>query len=187
MRWWLTVAWLAAFGCGETEKDTQGATAGLGGALAQGGAPDAGAGGVALLRPLPCGEGNFVPPEKICDGTEDCQFGTDERVCPVYFCADGWYLAGSKVCDGTDDCAGAEDERADQCASVPTGFICSGSTRVARREVCDGTPDCDNAADEANCPGVLCFDGERLLPRTKKCDGVSDCADGSDESECTAP
>jgi hypothetical protein len=114
MRWWLTVAWLPAVGCGETENTAGG------------------------------------------------------------------------VCDGNDDCAGAEDERADQCDSVPTGFICSGSTRVPRREVCDGKPDCDNAADEANCPGILCFDGERLLPRTKKCDGVSDCADGSDESECTA-
>jgi hypothetical protein len=184
VRWWRALTLLAALGCGETQKVTPG---GAGGELAQGGAADAGAGGFAMHRPLPCGDGDSVPPEKICDGTDDCQFGTDEQVCPVYFCADGWYLSGNKVCDGNDDCAGAEDERADQCARVPTGFMCSGGTRVPRRDVCDGKADCDKAADEANCPGFLCFDGVLLLPRAKKCDGVANCADSSDESECTVP
>lgn len=115
MRWWRALTLLAALGCGETQKVTQG---GEGGELAQAGAADAGAGGVAMHRPLPCGDGSFVLPEKICvprrdvcDGKADCDNAADEANCPGFLCFDGALLLPRvKKCDGVANCADSSDE-----------------------------------------------------------------------------
>lgn len=143
-------------------------------------------GGFAPRKPIPCGTVD-VPAEMACDGKIDCQLGNDEAGCPLYFCKDGSSRGGRTLCDGEPDCPEGEDEDDDQCASVPTGFVCQGNVRIARRDVCDGEADCANGADEAVCPAFLCTNGAQAIAERAECDRVKDCDDGSDELNCRVP
>jgi hypothetical protein len=209
MRRWSTVVGLTLLACGHTQGNTPAVSSGGAGgggmpSSAGGGGSaghvDAGASGAPLAagaaagstgeflprKPIPCGTVQ-VPAEQACDGKVDCQLGNDEAGCPLYFCKDGSSRTGRKLCDGQPDCPEGEDEADDQCASVPTGFVCEGRIRVPRRNVCDGKADCDNGADEAVCPAFLCTNGAQAIAEQSACDRIKDCDDGSDELNCRAP
>jgi hypothetical protein len=213
MRRWSTVVGFALLACGHTQGNAPAVSGGAGGggmpssaggAGSAGHVDEAGGSGAPLVagagvgavagttgefsprKPIPCGTVQ-VPAEQACDGKVDCQLGNDEAGCPLYFCKDGSSRTGRKLCDGQPDCPEGEDEADDQCASVPTGFVCEGSMRVPRRNVCDGKADCANGADEAVCPAFLCTNGAQAIAEQNACDRIKDCDDGSDELNCLAP
>nr|QBP17600.1 heparan sulfate proteoglycan [Recilia dorsalis] len=144
-----------------------------------------------------------------CNGTLECQDGTDEAGCPSLSttdCAVGEFLCDltrcipqSQVCDGEEQCNDKTDEH--NCPSRacrPDEFECrDGSGCVDRRRYCNGQPDCRDYSDEEYCGNTRpeirqCPLGQFLCPvsgicisLTRRCDGVVDCLyDNSDESGC---
>jgi hypothetical protein len=91
-----------------------------------------------------------------CNGTEDCDDGTDEADCEEvgYLCRDGERrIDNALFCDGNEDCDDASDEPSD-CVSELT---CDGDFDVPKFMVCDGIQHCDDGADEpADCATLVC-------------------------------
>uniref|UniRef100_A0AAV2KWL1 Very low-density lipoprotein receptor n=1 Tax=Knipowitschia caucasica TaxID=637954 RepID=A0AAV2KWL1_KNICA len=108
-----------------------------------------------------CDDGHCVSVLFLCDGTDHCSDGSDERSCPNctsgFRCAaSGWCLSQQQLCDGQSDCEDARDEDPLLCASQTTPC----------------------AASE-----LQCRDG-RCIHHSYKCDNTNDCSDGSDEEDC---
>ncbi|KAL1433094.1 hypothetical protein MTO96_002059 [Rhipicephalus appendiculatus] len=155
-----------------------------------------------------------VPSQWRCDGTADCEDGSDEvnctrRVClePFVSCADqSSCVLKKKFCDGKFDCNDHSDELGcTRCA--PPLIKCATVNRcIDKAAVCNGINECEDHSDEQNCrprKSVLagkdaktadssdcrsreftCKSGHECIPMRWVCDGSEDCEDGSDEEMC---
>eukprot|EP00116_Pleurobrachia_bachei_P002430 sb/3462692/ len=66
---------------------------------------------------FPCGDGDCVPYDAVCDLVSDCKIGSDEKGCENNFeCLDGKrFVAITAVCDGQFDCGDMSDECNERC------------------------------------------------------------------------
>ncbi|KAF2366808.1 EGF-like calcium-binding domain [Trinorchestia longiramus] len=151
------------------------------------------------------GNSTCLHPAQICDGSAQCEDGSDERDCDVYMClsnqfkcppsssSNGLCIDKSKLCDGASDCPGGEDES--DCHPKPCPddkFACvNNALCIPTVWMCDGQKDCADGSDEpANCfnrtcPQDLfkCNSSGQCLPKRWVCDGEVDCKDKEDEQQ----
>jgi len=88
-----------------------------------------------------------VPFTSVCNGSSDCDDGSDEEGCQLFACGDGQSVATSAVCDGFFDCSAGQDED----VSCPV-FVCADGFEVPEPFRCDAEADCLDGSDEAGCP-----------------------------------
>lgn len=95
-----------------------------------------------------CGDGSSVAELLVCDGTANCEDGSDERadLCTVFACGSGESLSRIYQCDGIEQCGDGSDE-----LSCPT-FACGSGEAIEEARRCDTFVDCADSSDEANCP-----------------------------------
>nr|XP_054929395.1 sortilin-related receptor-like isoform X7 [Dermacentor andersoni] len=155
-----------------------------------------------------------VPAQWRCDGTADCEDGSDEVNCTRRVCLEPFVSCGDqsscvlkkKFCDGKFDCNDHSDELGcTRCA--PPLIKCATVNRcIDKAAVCNGVNDCEDRSDEQNCrPGKSVLSGRdgktghlddcrsreyscrsthECIPMRWLCDGSEDCEDGSDEEMC---
>ncbi|CAN7943973.1 unnamed protein product, partial [Ixodes pacificus] len=157
---------------------------------------------------FPCSStGTCIPAQWRCDGTEDCEDGSDEinctkRIClePFVSCVDqSTCVLKKKLCDGKFDCKDRSDE-GDCARCMPPLLKCSTGKRcIGEAAVCNGVADCEDNSDEENCRKRVhfffdskdcrsrefaCKTTGECIPMRWLCDGSEDCEDGSDEEMC---
>uniref|UniRef100_A0A1B6DW73 Sortilin-related receptor n=1 Tax=Clastoptera arizonana TaxID=38151 RepID=A0A1B6DW73_9HEMI len=124
------------------------------------------------INQFQCLSGDCIDDAWVCDGSNDCEHGEDERNCN-----------GKLTCDSQ------------------TQFKCriDGSC-IPKRQVCDNIVQCPDKSDEASCsptvlpairpldpscqPGLFSCDNGRCIPLTLVCNNKTDCYDESDEKNC---
>lgn len=131
-----------------------------------------------------CDDGSLIAVEALCDGTQHCVGGEDERDCPTFRCSDGTELLSRLRCDGWNHCLGGEDEQ-----DCPGQLSCRGRSgeMLGPSFQCDGFEQCVDGSDERSCFTHRCDDGTELLRRPGRgvrCDEFRHCPDGSDEEGC---
>ncbi|KAH9644190.1 hypothetical protein HF086_008679, partial [Spodoptera exigua] len=165
------------------------------------------AGTVCMAYEYECTNGMCVQADARCNGTVECDDGSDETSCPCkrdqYPCRDGSCINIAYLCNGRHDCSQGEDEYNCRSSCPPDSFTCNPGSRVLCAGKCNGNPECDGGEDEEGCEGILIYqvfyiiyiirivfkacehecDG-RCLPTTDICNGIRDCSDGSDEDNC---
>ena len=157
---------------------------------------------------FPCGDGQCVPHNWVCDGGADCRSGLDETNCSSISimdfkkcdavsqrqCANGDCLSKAWWCDGDIDCTDGSDEGSDcpELNCIQGRWRCKDKKQcVVERWRCDGDPDCRDKSDEENCEALKCddkefqcSDGSKCVRKEWRCDNVPDCHDASDEVNC---
>ncbi|KAL3861153.1 hypothetical protein ACJMK2_007220 [Sinanodonta woodiana] len=143
-----------------------------------------------------CADGNCVEARMKCDGTPQCEDGSDEQNCACaqgfFRCNDGNCVPDRLRCDGIPQCKDGSDEI--QCEPVVScigdQFQCADGNCVEARMKCDGTPQCEDGSDEQNCrcppDNFQCETTSNLecVDTSLVCDGFPDCTDKSDEAGC---
>lgn len=151
-------------------------------------------------------DGNCIRVARLCDGTDDCDDGSDERGCPQatrtcsvteFRCRSGQCIAGWRRCDGEPDCDDFSDEERMTCGEGgtchPDQFACKNGagTCIPAEWRCDRVRDCTDGSDEEGCPNATCSQDKefacrngRCILKGWRCDGDDDCGDGSDEENC---
>lgn len=95
-----------------------------------------------------------------CDGTVDCEDGTDEEACDCKTRLENMYNS-SAICDGVADCHDGADETA--CSPLPKckrdEIICGQPTKCVKKcEWCDSVVNCNgDESDEKYCSNNRIF------------------------------
>lgn len=91
-----------------------------------------------------------------CDGTVDCEDGTDEQSCDCKTRLANMYNS-SAICDGIMDCRGGTDEVG--CSTVKCKSdesACEWPKKcIKRTSWCDGHKDCADGSDENYCGNYI--------------------------------
>ena len=66
----------------------------------------------AVFAVFECGDGTALDSEQACDGTPDCDDGSDEADCdePTFACGGGEIVLESERCNGSPECGNGADE-----------------------------------------------------------------------------
>lgn len=121
-------------------------------------------------------DGQFLPPDFVCDGDDDCADASDEAGCPANFvCGDGTEIPPAFKCDQEPDCEDQSDEAG--CPMVAM-FTCGDGEMIPMSYQCDFEPDCIDESDEVGCAELLCpDDGSTTQPEPDPDTGDSGTSD----------